>query len=66
MDSIRLLTKISLRRWAFLHSLIIDLNDSQSGLPLVSLTLALIESALRYSKNRYFFFLNRLNFRKFL
>ena len=28
MDSIRLLTKISLRRWALLHSLIIDLNES--------------------------------------
>ena len=55
MDSIRLLTKISLRRWALLHSLIIDLNDSQSASPLVSLTLALIESALRYSKIGIFF-----------
>ena len=66
MDSIRLLTNISLRRWALLHSLIIDLNDSQSASPLVSLRLALIESALRYSKIGTFFFLNRLNFRKFL
>ena len=55
IDSIRLLTRISLRRWAFLHSLIIDLNDSQSVSSLASVTFALTKSDPRYSKIGIFF-----------